>query len=63
MRHFGWSGTVLDTPNTLVSNLNLTTIYCIIVRIRVRPQLTECVRTPEHVCVCVCVCVVVVVGG
>ena len=24
MSHFGWSGTVLDTPNTLVSILNLT---------------------------------------
>ena len=28
MSHFGRSGTVLDTPNTLVSILNLTTIYC-----------------------------------
>ena len=28
MSHFGHSGTVLDTPNTLVSILNLTTIYC-----------------------------------
>jgi hypothetical protein len=28
MGHFGRSGTVLDTPNTLVSILNLTTIYC-----------------------------------
>ena len=29
MSNFGRSGTVLDTPNTLVSILNLTTIYCI----------------------------------
>ena len=28
MSNFGRSGTVLDTPNTLVSILNLTTIYC-----------------------------------
>ena len=28
MSHFGRSGTVLDTPNTLVCILNLTTIYC-----------------------------------
>ena len=28
LSHFGRSGKVLDTPNTLVSILNLTTIYC-----------------------------------
>ena len=28
MRNFGRSGTVLDTPDTLVSILNLTTLYC-----------------------------------
>ena len=28
MSHFGRSGTVLDTPDTLVSVLNLTTLYC-----------------------------------
>ena len=28
MSHFGRSWTVLDTPDTLVSILNLTTLYC-----------------------------------